>query len=345
MASHRAGVLKVIGVNVLIFFVIANVLYWSIPTIQAISSLLKPREIVSSTRVVYRSFAGWKFTEIKSPSINVEGPYLQRRTMNGNTRGDRKVYFFGGSTVWGLGAEDATTIPSHFAAMTGLASENFGEFGYTAHQGLIVLLQLLQDGHRPDTVVFYDGVNDVWAKCRREHTPQSHMREHEFDALIFGARPDSFAQHFRPLMRLAARINDQTVRALGGNANPYDCDTNPAKADAIAENLVRDWRFARQMLQPYGTKFYAFLQPVVYFSRVSRDGLRLRPYLEQQFEAVYSRVREKIEHDGDIHDLVSALDVDERVYYDFCHINGNGNRYVAAKIAEVVGPAERAAVR
>ena len=76
--------------------------------------------------------------------------------------------------MWGIGSLDArSTIPSQFAAATKVRSENYGEIGYTAHQSLVQLLQMLQAGHRPSLVVFYDGVNDVAIKCERGLTPDS----------------------------------------------------------------------------------------------------------------------------------------------------------------------------
>src|SRR5262245_8802197 len=118
--------LKIIAYNVLIFFVLANVLYWSIPTATLIFDLIKgPRDAMWSPHggYVFRSFVGWR-----------QPP---RPTVNDNTSGDRKTYFFGGSTMWGSGVPNARTIPSQFAAITGMHSENYGELGYTTHQSLL----------------------------------------------------------------------------------------------------------------------------------------------------------------------------------------------------------------
>ena len=71
------------------------------------------------------------------------------------------------------------TIPSQFTQLTGYHTENFGKSAYTAHQGLEMLIRLLQDGHRPNIVVFYDGANDVIHKCRSELNAWSHAREHQ----------------------------------------------------------------------------------------------------------------------------------------------------------------------
>jgi lysophospholipase L1-like esterase len=176
--------LKTISYNVLVFFVLANVLYWSIPVVGSISGLIKGKQENSTFQ--FRSFLGWR-----NPP---------RPTVNDNTAGDRTVYFFGGSTMWGFWAPEARTIPSLFAAATKVRSENYGEIGYTAHQSLVLLLQLLQSGHRPSLVIFYDGVNDIAIKCERGHTPESHGEEKEIASLLRGSdSPSSFSYYFKPV--------------------------------------------------------------------------------------------------------------------------------------------------
>ncbi len=313
--------LKTISYNILIFFVLANVLYWSIPAVNSISDLVKGKREGGRE---FQSFLGWRNTP--------------RLTVNDKTSGDRKVYFFGGSTMFGLGAPDSHTLPSLFAAATGMPSENHGEIGYTSHQGLVLLLQLLQSGHRPALVIFYDGVNDVAIKCEQGMTPESHGEEREIRALLRGSdSPGSFSHYFKPVIRLAERINVQISKAL--LISKYDCDTDAKKAEAIAENLIRDWQFAKLLTESFGGKFIGILQPVSYLSKTRLDHLKLPPGLDRQYQTVYPLIREKIARSSEFHDLVAALDVDENIYTDFNHITPKGNEIVARKIVEIAGPA------
>lgn len=331
MPSRVRTLLRLLLANLLVFFVLFNVLYWSIPVAVAVSHALGKQS--ESATSVYRSFIGWRQIEHHAPGVNVGGPDLQRLTINPQPA-ERTAFFFGGSTIWGTGVADAETIPSHFAALTRMYAENFGENGYTAHQSLVFLLQLLQTRPQPDLVVFYDGVNDVQAKCRIGLTPQSHEKEQEFASILHASgRPDSFSHYFRAITRFAERIRSQiSIKATG---TAYDCHTDPAKAEAVAENLVRDWEFARRLVEQAGGKFAAFLQPVAYFSRTRLDHLRLSDDLEKQYRAVYPRVREKLARSPVLHDLVDALDADERFYFDFCHVHSAGNLRVAERMAQV----------
>ena len=357
--GRALSLVRIIAINVLVFFVTINLLYWAIPVVGTISRAswrapgpLPPNysaadagwarrhaEEMARKTSVYRSYLGWQTAPMAGETINVEGPNFQRRTSNDNTSDAKKVYFFGGSTMWGVGATDATTIPSQFAAITGVHAENFGEIGWTAHQGLMQLIRLLQAGHRPTLVVFYDGVNDTDQKCRIEITPDAHERERQFDeTLRRSLKPDSFVHFFAPIARVGANFNRELERWRVGPNRQYNCASNPEKAAAIAENLVDDWRLAKHLVELHGGQFIGLLQPVSYLSSTRLDHIDLSVEQGKQYQAVYPRVREKIARMSGVHDLVSALDIDEYIYFDFCHLSPNGNRYVAQKIAEIAAP-------
>jgi hypothetical protein len=360
MNSDAVSLKKTIFYNILIFFVVANVLYWLIPIGGAISRLYKtsiadtwfrtiPPSYSSSERTwvkrywieknrstnLYKSYVGWRHAPFHGETLNVEGPYLQRRTINGDASTDRQVYFFGGSTMWGVGDNDAGTIPSQFAAATGIHAENFGEEGWVAHQSVILLIQLLRAGHRPDVVVFYDGVNDALFKCQNELTPEAHEREFQFNTILQNStRPDSFSHFLAPLIALAQRVLGQL--GLQPREPGHNCHSNPQKSQAVADSLIADWQFAKQLVEANGGKFIGILQPVVFFSRTPLDHLRLSADYEQQYAAVYPILRAKIAQGGEFHDLVSALDFDEYFYVDWCHIVPHANLLVAKRIAELI---------
>jgi hypothetical protein len=363
--GRKSSLAKTIFYNLLIFFVLFNLLYWAIPTVSALSRgyghvrllLAEMPAGLSASQAArwlsehwsgaglppadYHSHIGWRRVAWRKDGYHVEGPYLQRRTINTATTGRPMVYFFGGSTMWGDGVPDGATVPSHFAARTGFHSENFGEPGYTAHQSLSLLIQVLQAGHRPDLVVFYDGVNEVWVKCRSELSAKSHEREQQFRTILrrsFFA--DSFSHYFAPFFSVAHNLKREIDRADRGEH--YDCHHNLQKAQAIVDNMIKDWEFARKLVEWHGGKFIALLQPVVHFSRTPTDHLEIQAFIERLrpgYETVYPMLRERVaQMGGDFHDLVAVVDGDERVYTDFCHLTPHGNARVAARIAEIIAP-------
>jgi len=103
-----------------------------------------------------------------------------------------RVYFLGGSTMWGTEQRDDHTIPAEASrrlqALAGPGARievtNFGESGYVFTQDVLNLILQLRAGARPDVVVFYDGINDVFATVQAgvAGVPQNESkRAAEFD--------------------------------------------------------------------------------------------------------------------------------------------------------------------
>jgi hypothetical protein len=286
----------------------------------------------------YVSYLGWRRLPFAGKTINVEGPYAQRRTVGPTDPSKPLVYFFGGSTMWGTGADDANTIASQFAQLTGYRAENFGESAYTAHQGLQMLIKLLQDGHRPGIVVFYDGANDIIHKCRSELNPWSHAREHQIWSALQAASSREYGLQymFGPLVRLANNVSSSLFKGSRDSKSYFNCDSDPDKARQIAHNLLEDWALARTLVEAYNGKFIGVLQPIAYFSDTKLEHIRLHESERLQFQAVYPLIKQKIlEHSGR-YDFTRLLDKQEHIYIDFCHLSPNGNKYVAEKLAQVL---------
>lgn len=281
----------------------------------------------------YYPYLGWRRTAFAGQTVTILPEYGERRTAAPAIASGKVAYFFGGSTMWGTGADDASTIPSFMARDTGITARNFGETGWTAHQSLEMLIRLIEEGHRPDRVVFYDGVNDVEMKCRSDSTADSVANESRLRERL-ELEPGSAAYDLYPfidaLRRFVARRRPAEVRAAR-------CDTDPEKAHRVAAALVDDWRLAQTIAQAHGIRFTAILQPVAYFSRTRTDHIahRLEDGERRQFAAVYPLVEEMIKGTG-FHVLVTALDADEYFYVDFCHLSPNGNQRVARAIAPLI---------
>jgi hypothetical protein len=353
--------------NFVVFVMLGTFLYWLIPIVGAIELFARYSGLAGINRKVpaayaaadhewvrkfwlendrtkstYRSYVGWRGLPSQGETITIAGHYGQRHTVQAAAPSDTKVYFFGGSTMWGSGVDDARTIPSYFAKLSGMHTENFGERAWVAHQSLVLLMQLLQAGHRPDVVVFYDGVNEPVQKCTTGTGADAHGREGQFQTnLNRGARPYYFEHYFAPLVAIAENVK-QGMRSQRGW---YDCSEDEAKAKAVADALIRDWDFARQLVEWHGGKFIGILQPVIYFTGARRDGrpppapdgIRSKSD-EHQYRAIYPKLRAEIARGGTYHDFVEALDSHQNVYYDWAHLVPAGNEHIARRIFEIVAP-------
>ena len=70
------------------------------------------------------------------------------------------------------------------------------------------------------------------------------------------------------------------------------CSSSPDKVQTVAENLSRDWRFAKQLVESYGGRFVAFLQPVAYLGHAPTDGLNLTERRRKEFNPTYAAFKE-----------------------------------------------------
>jgi hypothetical protein len=90
------------------------------------------------------------------------------------------------------------------------------------------------------------------------------------------------------------------------------------------------------LVESFGGNFVGILQPVIYFSQTRKDHLKLPPNLDREYQSVYPLIREQIAAHAKFYDLVSAVDVSEKIYLHFNHITPKGNRYVVQKITEII---------
>jgi lysophospholipase L1-like esterase len=352
--------IKVVSLNVLILFTIINVLIWIVPIQRYVKGIVNLAQLNIShkyklpnyenidwaknhfaemklLKMNYASYVGWRHENAKFSTITIDGPYNQRSTVNHSKDAAQKVYFFGGSTIWGTGSDDANTIPSLYSKFSGLHTENFAESGYSSHQSLMMLIRLLQDGHKPQLVVFYDGANDIPQKCNSQSSPHVHAAENRIASTMREASNASysFTFLFSPFLKLAKSL----ARGVFGESDKslwYDCSTNLSKAEKVADNLLNDWRMAALLTESYGGKFLGILQPIAYTSKTRLSHLSLMESRGNQYDAVYPIVQRKMTGDKRFVDLTDLLDRDEYLYIDYCHLSPNGNRIMAHAIHEAV---------
>ncbi len=138
-------------------------------------------EVRKSDRTVYEPYTIWKRRAYRGEytTIDIAG---SRGTVGNSSSDDAlQVWMFGGSAVWGVGAPDGETIPSHLALLLndtlGIDANvrNLGRRGYVSTQEIVYLMRELQAGRRPDIVIFYNGVNDAAAVSLWPEFPGAHV--------------------------------------------------------------------------------------------------------------------------------------------------------------------------
>ena len=127
------------------------------------------------------------------------------------------------------------------------------------------------------------------------------------------------------------------------NSQSASCSNNPARAEAVAELIVRNMEMGRALVASYGGKFYAFLQPNAFVGKPRIDHLSLdtpdRLIQRRQFEAVYPLVQAKMKTRGMgwFFDISNVIDGTQYLLIDHAHVTDEGNRIIAAAIKEKIG--------
>jgi len=281
--------------------------------------------------------------------------------MSGGASPPIKVFMFGGSTMWGLGAGDDSTIPSIFAEEAknkGVNCEvvNFGQYAYVSTQEVIELTLQLQKGNIPDIVIFYDGVNDTFSGFQLSVPGLPHdeiRREKEFCLLE--------RKELQTLAVQSAIRQLSTMRFLHGvlqksglrpdNFQPVPLEYEKAVADkgalahAVAETYLNNIKLVQTLSRSYGFTSLFYWQPVIYtkqnLTEYERQSLELDvhyPGMKEFYLDTYAALRKssaELDKSAAFHDISSIFsDVREPIFVDFNHMGGKGNSFIARRMAE-----------
>jgi lysophospholipase L1-like esterase len=197
-----------------------------------------------------------------------------------------RVFFFGGSTLWGSFLRDDHTIPAEASrrlqALAGPGARievtNFGETGHVFTQGMLELMLQLRAGNRPDVVVFYDGINDTFSALQNGEAGlgQNEMnRVNEFALgrqLVWHGHEEGVAKdlHSFAVLNAEALSRLRLVQRLARVIHPAPTPTLLSR-DSAARSVVRVYaenvRMIESLARTYGfTPVYVW-QPTLHATR------------------------------------------------------------------------------
>lgn len=291
----------------------------------------------------YAPYHLWRSAPYEGKHINIDGQG-RRVTPNAHCEGDAvRVYFFGGSTMWGYGAPDSNTIPAYVQSnLPAICAVNWGELGYNSTQNLVLLQRLLAKGDVPDIVVFYDGNNDI-ATANRYGEAGTHM----------------FLEAFLPYVRSRPQINAPLELLRHSNLwkvlVPPPTETAPpqlatppfeeAFLDEVTNTYLANVRSLQALAREYDFEAFAFVQPVL--GVVARDlndeeqaFVWNVPYgFIELTREIYPRFQKASVNDARLIYLGNVLDdIDLPVWIDSHHVTPWGNLVVADAIASTIAP-------
>jgi len=259
----------------------------------------------------------------------------------------KSVWIFGGSTVYGTGVPDWGTIASYLVAdmnrdrQACVEVTNFGDESYVSTQELLLLMEQLKRGARPDVVIFYDGFNDAHVGMTDGDPWSAHYGQETIRERAEGTwrgRLDFLDR------RCTARVLALAWRLVKGRGEAASDQAMRAKAAVVLDNYEANEQMARALGEAYHFKFYGFWQPMLFYGHKPLDGFerQIKDFdakSKARFDArpvvVAYGEAERRAAAGRIVSLAGIFDgVAEPVYIDEAHLAPRGNELVAEEIAK-----------
>ena len=320
------------------------------------------KEIDQMGKTRWRSYVYWRRAPSQGKYINLNADGLRQTSQVTNAASPSlKVFMFGGSTLWGLGARDDFTVPSLFAkdaSAAGINCEviNFGQYAYVSTQGVIELMLQLQKGNIPDAVIFLDGINDTFGAFQAGVPGLPHgeiSREKEFNllqrkeigplAVQAGIRELTTMRFLNGFLKKLGLRHD-TVRLI-----PLEYETPIADraslAKATVETYLNNLKMVQALSRAYGFKCLFYWQPVIYlkqhlteYERKSIEDGPHYPGMKEFYLDTYATLRQRtgsLPEGLALHDISALFSaVQEPLYIDFNHLGEKGNSLIAHRMAE-----------
>lgn len=316
------------------------------------------REIKATLKKQYQPYLVWRSFPFAGETIVIDAKGRRHTPGADSTAAAMRVFVFGGSTMWGTGAPDWGTIPAYL--QQGLSKqygvplrvENYAESAYVSTQGLIQLLLLLEAGQVPDMVIFYDGVNDIFAARQNGH-PADHQNLSQISARFRDAEPPLSkwlrnTNTLRLLQRLAAAKPPVDKGAFPGE-KPLDPER---LAGELAETYLNIYRIVGILAQAYHFKYYFFWQPYILEGNkiLTAEEKRLLSELDWELKMDETLIRLSRETYTRVAELAPAYD---RLYYlgdvfdretgsiwidTWGHVIPEGNLLIAREMCKLIRP-------
>ncbi len=318
------------------------------------------REHHASARMTWHPYVYWRRKPFAGSLIHVDSQGIRRSIYPHPLHADTtyRVFFYGGSTLWGTGAPDDQTIPSQvgaFLAREGIDTEvvNRGESGYVHTQEIIDLLRQLQQGHIPDIVVFFDGANDVFTAYQQGIAgwPQNeHHRMQEFNL----SQPERRWE--LPFLFLRNSALARLVRGLLRSTGllpriPHVPVQLDSLASAVVDSYAANLRMVKALAEAYGFEVLFYWQPVTftkfpltpYEARAAATMAYLKPFYLKVNRQITRRHIALGDHFHDLSNLFSNEPAS--LFIDWCHLSPEANRRIAQRMVKDLLPLFRKEVK
>lgn len=301
------------------------------------------REHAASRHTEWHSYVYWRRRPYAGDLVNIDAHGF-RVTPAAQVPVQRRIWLFGGSTVWGTGNRDAGTLAAQLqqiyqerAPELGVQVKNFGESGYVSRQSLTAFQSALACPEPPaDLAIFLDGANDVFAALQAGAAglPQNEdNRRREFNS---SRRAGQLLQSW--LMRL------EGIARLAGVSSSNRMESElPALAQAISAHYFTQVKQAQALGMRYGVDLIYAWQPTAFDRNPAiADELAIIGASAAQHVSLQRLSTEQVAQMQVRTQLAPALpleylrgvfdEVPAPVFFDFVHLSEAGQRVLALKL-------------
>ncbi len=302
------------------------------------------------TQPLFVPYVMWRRQEFHGKHLNIS-PEGLRRTWNppvSKGQAVKKVFCFGGSTTWGVGARDDFTVPSLLSKKLNRETAryvvvNYGEKGYTLTQEVMTLVLLLKEGNIPDYAIFYDGINEVMVGTKN-NKPGSIFGADNIRRLLFKKERKSFWTKFNEELRRTGIFRGlREVRDLvrpyfqkPKSFTPEEDQALEQLADDIVQDYIRNVEVVKRLAQAYGFQYLFLWQPALCTNKALTDEEKnlsawTNRKMVKMYQLVYDRMtRVKMAHFYNIADMFDQKK--KTLYFSWAHITEAGNKQVADRL-------------
>lgn len=313
-----------------------------------------PQEYFAEERQTKNRFVPyrmWQRQEFQGRHLNISSEGL-RQTWNPPVSAPqtlKKIFCFGGSTTWGVGARDNFTIPSLLSKKLNQGAPrylvtNYGEKGYCLTQEIVYLMLLLKQGRIPDYVIFYDGINEVMVGYKNKKAGS-----------IFGAdymrrklyHQDTVGEHLTQIWRRSGlyrgtkELKDLVKSPFKTDQplTPEDNQTLERLADDIVADYLRNLELVRHLARAYGFHYLFIWQPALCTNQaLTAEEKQLAAWTNKKMVRLYDLVYARMARVQRPHFFNIANMFDRKkntLYFSWAHITEEGNSQVAERLTRI----------
>lgn len=379
-SGWRSGALFFL--NTVVFLCAINVVAWSLNKLFEKAAppgggllvvgrygvdLLKPAYPgMSETEILQLHEETWGKSLMYEPHTEMREPPAHGRYVNVHQSGFRlvenqgpwppddgnfNVFVLGGSTTFGYGVADAQTIPSRLQArLRGggrgtICVYNFGRSCYFSTQELILFEKMLVSGHRPQLVVFIDGLNEFYNVFNGSAYSGTLWRASEqYTALhqTGGAWRDYAAAW--PVVKLGHRlVTHPSAPAPKAPVSEFDfrlTGSNREQAVALWDRYVVNQRLMRAAASQFGVPVLFVWQPVPLYDHDIRHHPYARFLQDDHSLLIEGYPHAETQRRALPTDFVWLADLQagrqESLYVDAVHYNPRFSDMIAVEIAKAI---------